>query len=184
MAFLNGKENDKNNFLSQNLNNNPPVGYYDPDKNFTLKQNVINKLKQGNRTFNSTLLSDRNEIYNFQKNAPNGPGTYFKEEKNNLMQNNNPFNITSLRFKKGGKNNTKEAIEKINENKIELNAIIGSVNDKEENKNEINSGNKGFMGNKYKNLKKKKSCDIGPGTYEYGQNRYPWIKPSFNSKYI
>ena len=183
-AFLNGKENDKNNFINCNLNNYPPVGYYDPDKNFTLKQSVLNKLKQGNKTFNSTLLSDRNQIYDFQKNAPNGPGTYFKEEKNNFSQNNNPFNITSLRFEKGGKNNTKEVIEKIYDNKIELNAIIGSVNDKEENKNEMMNTKKGFVGSKYKNLKKKKSCDIGPGTYEYGQIRYPWVKPSFNNKYI
>ena len=68
----------------------------------------MNKLKQGNRTFNSTLLSDRNAIYQFQKNAPNGPGTYFVEEKNIFSQNNNAFNISSLRFEKGGKNNTKE----------------------------------------------------------------------------
>ena len=43
---------------------------------------------------------------------------------------------------------------------------------------------KGFVGSKYKNLKKRKKCDIGPGTYEYGLERYPWIKPSFNTKYI
>ena len=43
---------------------------------------------------------------------------------------------------------------------------------------------KGFAGRKYKNLKKRKSSDIGPGTYEYGLERYPWIKPSFNIKYI
>ena len=182
-ASLNGNENDKNNYIMPN--NNPPIGYYEPDRIYTLKQNVLNKLKQGNRTFNSTLLSDRNAIYQFQKNAPNGPGTYFIEEKNNITQNNNAFNISSLRFEVGGKNNTKEAIEKICDNKIELNAVIGSVNVKgEENKNEMYVQQKGFVGSKYKNLKKRKKCDIGPGTYEYGLERYPWIKPSFNTKYI
>ena len=172
---------DINNYIK--YSNNPPIGYYDPDKNFTLKQNVLNKLKQGNRTFNSTLLSDRNAIYQFQKNAPNGPGTYFKENKNSISQNYNGFNISSLRFEKGGKNNTKEAIEKIFDNKIELNAVIGSVGDEENSKNET-MDEKGFTGNKYKNLKKRKKEDIGPGTYEYGLNRYPWVKPSFNVKYI
>ena len=75
---------NKNNYI--NIDKNPPVGYYDPDRIYTVKQNVLNKLKQGNRTFNSTLLSDRNAIYQFQKNAPNGPGTYFKNEKNNIYK--------------------------------------------------------------------------------------------------
>ena len=35
-----------------------------------------------------------------------------------------------------------------------------------------------------KTQKKKKKNDIGPGTYEYGEKRYPWVKPSFNSKYL
>ena len=178
---LYGSENN-NNYIK--INNNPPVGYYESDKMFTLKQNVINKLKQGNRTFNSTLLSDRNAIYKFQKNAPNGPGTYFIEEKNFISPNYNGFNMSSLRFEKGGKNNTKEAVEKICDNKIELNAVIGSVGNGEENKNDVGIINKGFNGSKYKNLKKKKKNDIGPGTYEYGEKRYPWVKPSFNSKYL
>ena len=167
-SFSNGNIND--NYIK--LNKNPGVGYYNPDEIFTLKQNVLNKLKQGNRTFNSTLLSDRNSIYQFQKNAPNGPGTYFKEEKNYILPNYNAFNISSLRFEKGGKNNTKDAIEKISDNKIELNAVIGSVINKEEDK-------KNYIVNK-----KRKKCDIGPGTYEYGEIRYPWVKPSFNTKYL
>ena len=176
-----GSENN-NNYIK--INNNPPVGYYESDKMFTLKQNVMNKLKQGNRTFNSTLLSDRNAIYQFQKNAPNGPGTYFIEENNFISQNYNGFNMSSLRFEKGGKNNTKEAVEKIYDNKIELNAVIGSVGNGEENKNDMAVIQKGFNGSKYKNTKKKKKNDIGPGTYEYGEKRYPWVKPSFNSKYL
>ena len=146
-----------------------------------MKQSVLNKLKQGNRTFNSTLISDRNAIYQFQKNAPNGPGTYFKNEKNNISKNQNAFNMSSLRFEKGGKNNTKNALEKICENKIELNAIVGSIGHIEENKGDTQ---KGFIGNKYKNLQKKKKCDIGPGTYDFGEKRYPWVKPSFNTKYL
>ena len=165
-------------------NENPGVGYYESDKFFTVKQSVLNKLKQGNRTFNSTLISDRNAIYQFQKNAPNGPGTYFIEEKNFISQNYNGFNMSSLRFEKGGKNNTKEAVEKIYDNKIELNAVIGSVGNGEENKNDMAVIQKGFIGSKYKNLQKRKKCDIGPGTYDFGEKRYPWVKPSFNSKYL
>ena len=182
-ASSNYEGNDRNNYISQN--NNPDVGLYDPDRIYTVKQNVLNKLKQGNRTFNSTLLSDRNAIYQFQKNAPNGPGTYFQKEKNTISQNYNAFNTSTVRFKTGGKNNTKDAIEKICDNKIELKAVIGSVSDRgEENKNENNIIQKGFTGNKYKTVKKRKKSDIGPGTYEYSQERYPWIKPSFNAKYI
>ena len=165
-------------------NENPGVGYYESDRVFTVKQSVLNKLKQGNRTFNSTLISDRNAIYEFQKNAPNGPGTYFKNEKNNISKNQNAFNMSSLRFEKGGKNNTKNALEKICENKIELNAIVGSIGHIEENKGEPNNMQKGFIGSKYKNLQKRKKCDVGPGTYDFGEKRYPWIKPSFNTKYL
>ena len=32
-----------------------------------------------------------------------------------------------------------------------------------------------------KNTKKNK---VGPGTYDYTSERYPWVKPSFNAKYI
>ena len=177
---LYSSENNNNYFQ---INNNPPVGYYESDKMFTLKQNVINKLKQGNRTFNSTLISDRNAIYQFQKNAPNGPGTYFIEEKNFIPQNYIGFNMSSLRFGKGGKNNTKDAVEKICDNKIELNAVIGGMETEEENKIDMAIIQKGFNGSKYKNKKRKKS-DIGPGTYEYGEKIYPWVKPSFNSKYL
>ena len=165
-------------------NENPGVGYYEADRVFTVKQSVLNKLKQGNRTFNSTLISDRNAIYEFQKNAPNGPGTYFKNEKHNISKNQIAFNMSSLRFEKGGKNNTKNALEKICENKIELNAIVGSIGHIEENKGEPNNMQKGFIGSKYKNLQKRKKCDIGPGTYDFGEKRYPWIKPSFNTKYL
>ena len=165
-------------------NENPGVGYYESDKFFTVKQSVLNKLKQGNRTFNSTLLSDRNAIYQFQKNAPNGPGTYFKNEKNNISKNQNGFNMSSFRFKKGGKNNTKNAVEKICESKIELNAVIGSIGKAEEYKDETTILQKGFTGSKYKNLQKRKKGDIGPGAYDYEEKRYPWVKPSFNAKYL
>ena len=164
-------------------NENPGVGYYESDKFYTLKQCVLNKLKQGNRTFNSTLISDRNAIYQFQKNAPNGPGTYFKNQKNIISKNQNGFNMSSFRFGKGGKNNTKEVVEKICESKIELNAVVGSIGNAEEYKNETTM-TKGFIGGKYNNLQKRKKCDIGPGTYDYEEKRYPWIKPSFNAKYL
>ena len=174
-------ESKVNNYI--NYNKNPGVGSYEPEKIYTMKHELMNKMKQGNRTFNSTLLSDRNTIYEFQKNAPNGPGTYFLNIENvNMPQNYNGFNITSLRFEKGGKNNTKEILEEINDNKVGLNAIISTYMTREDNEirntNGINANKKNK--NKYY-LRKKKS--VGPGTYDYTSERYPWIKPSFNAKY-
>ena len=163
-------------------NKNPGVGSYEPEKIYTMKHELMNKMRQGNRTFNSTLLSDRNAIYQFQKNAPNGPGTYFLNSDNIIIpQNYNGFNTTSFRFENGGKNNTKEILEEISDNKVGLNAIISTYMTREDNELRINGNN---FDKKNKNkyyLRKKKN--IGPGTYDYISERYPWIKPSFNAKY-
>ena len=185
-----------NNYI--NFNKNPGVGSYEPEKIYTVKHDMMNKLKQGNKTFNSTLLSDRNAIYQFQKNAPNGPGTYFQNDYSNISvpQNYNGFNITSFRFEKGGKNNTKEVLDEIADNKYRLNAMISTFmtkDDYENNMKNIGDTNRNSNINEYKIKKtKKKSFDkkhkrkknIGPGTYEYTAERFPWVKPSFNAKYI
>ena len=175
-----------------NYNKNPGVGSYEPEEVYTVKHNVMNKMKHGNKTFNSTLLSDRNEIYQFQKNSPNGPGTYFTNNDIYFPQNYNAFNITSFRFEKGGKNNTKEELEEFCDNKVKLNAVIGTFIAKDDNENNtnINSYNNGLQVNQKKNKnntflgKNKKKKNIGPGTYDYTSERFPWVKPSFNAKYI
>ena len=171
-------------------NKNPGVGSYEPEKIYTVKHSVMEKMKQGNKTFNSTLLSNRNGIYQFQKNAPNGPGTYFNNSDNvNVPQNYNGFNITSTRFEKGGKYNTKDILEEIIDNKVGLNAIIGTFVTKEVNENIKNNGDTNRNSydiriNKKKTKKNIKKKNVGPGTYDYISERYPWIKPSFNAKYI
>lgn len=159
------------------INKTPGVGSYEPDKIFTVKHEVMNKMKQGNKTFNSTLLSNRTAIYDFQKNAPNGPGTYFQNNNDTVIPENfHGFNATSYRFNKGGKNNTKEILDAISVNKLELNAVISTYMNKE---NII----KNNLTNLYKNRTKKYKKQVGPGSYDYSSDRYPWIKPSFNSKY-
>ena len=183
------------NYISENKN--PGVGSYEPERIYTVKNDIIRKMNQGNKTFNSTLLSDRNAIYQFQKNAPNGPGTYFVDSAIvNVTQNYNAFNVTSLRFEKGGKYNTKDILEEINDHKVPLNAIISTFVAKDDNENIKNMGDtnrnsyeikmsqkKSKKSNSYlnKNIKKK---NIGPGTYDYTSERFPWVKPSFNVKYI
>ena len=173
-----------------NKNKNPGVGSYEPEKIYTVKHDVLNKIKQGNKTFNSTLLSNRNAIYQFQKNAPNGPGTYFLDNNNVVIQPNyNGFNITSYRFEKGGKNNTKEILDEISENKFGLNAMISTFMNRDDIYNN-NIKNNRFTNN-YKPKKRKskiyekriKKSNLGPGTYDYTSDRYPWVKPSFNVKY-
>ena len=181
-----------------NVNKNPGVGSYEPEKIYTVKHDIMNKIKQGNKTFNSTLLSNRNAIYDFQKNAPNGPGTYFQNNiYTNFQQNYNGFNTTSYRFEKGGKNNTKEILDEISENKFGLNAVISTFVNRDDiyNNNNIKKmrDNKNTNNNtidyKVKRGKSKpyekrsKKSNLGPGTYDYTADRYPWIKPSFNAKY-
>ena len=183
-----------NNYI--NYNKNPGVGSYEPESVYTVKHDVANKMKQGNRTFNSTKLSDRNAIYQFQKNDPNGPGSYFQNNNKSVNQNYNAFNQTSLRFEKGGKNNTKEVIDDIFDNRIPLNAMISTFIPKDD--NEINYRSildKTDFNSQYKARKKtnkknnsyigkiSKKSNIGPGTYEYSNDRFPWVKPSFNVKY-
>jgi hypothetical protein len=173
-----------------NKNKNPGVGSYEPEKIYTVKHDVLNKIKQGNKTFNSTLLSNRNAIYQFQKNAPNGPGTYFLDNNNVVIQPNyNGFNITSYRFEKGGKNNTKEILDEISENKYGLNAIISTFMNRDDIYNNNIKNNRVINNYKAKRRKSKiyekriKKSNLGPGTYDYTSDRYPWVKPSFNVKY-
>ena len=181
-------ESNFNNYI--NYNKNPGVGSYEPGKIYTVKHDMINKIKQGNRTFNSTKLSDRNAIYQFQKREPNGPGSYSPNRRKNIPQNMNPFNQTSLRFEKGGKNNTKEIYEEIYDNQIKLNAIISTLKPKDNKIHFRTLMNKNLYINNSKINRTSpklglilKTSNVGPGTYEYREDRFPWIKHSFNIKY-
>ena len=125
---------------------------------------------------------------------PNGPGSYFQNIDRNIIQNSNGFNQTSLRFEKGGKNNTKEAIDEYYENKIGLNAIISTYIPRDSGENNLKSiheSNNSNFNNEYKTRKNKdylgknkRKNRVGPGSYEYSSERYPCVKPSFNVKYI
>ena len=186
-------EIQQNNYI--NYNKNPGVGSYEPEKIYTVKHEIMNKMKQGNRTFNSTKLSDRNAIYQFQKNAPNGPGSYFQNTDKNVPQNYNAFNQTSLRFEKGGKNNTKEALDEFFENKTGLNAVVGTFIPRDDYENNMKNmlDRSSSYTNEYKIRKNKNSYsysakshkknNVGPGSYEYSSERFPWVKPSFNAKF-
>ena len=85
----------------------PPVGSYEPDKTLTILYDINKHKKYGNSHFNSTQYSDRNGFYLFQKNAPNGPGSYFSDKLVEKKQISAAFNSTSDRFIIGGKNNTR-----------------------------------------------------------------------------
>ena len=183
------KFNDRPKTSSCNINQyqTPGVGSYEPESLFTVEHDIRNNMKQGNRTFNSTLISDRNIIYRFQKNSPNGPGSYFQNINNipNIIQNQNAFNMTTYRFRKGGKNNTKEYLNEKREKKSELNAIVSSnMNDNIKDKNEYQTkSKKGKLRCNSSINRSFKNNEVTPWKYEYISDIYPWIKPSFNSKY-
>ena len=81
-----------------------------------------------------------------------GGGTYGVVKKVCLKNNKETVRamkiIDKQHIEKGGKNNTKNALEKICENKIELNAVVGSIGHIEENKVETNNMQKGFREDK------------------------------------
>ena len=169
---------------------NPGVGTYEPDKTFTIKYDIMSKTKKNGKAFNSTLLSDRNAIYQFQKNAPNGPGSHYVDKFFEKQQIPAAFNSTSIRFEVGGKNNTRELydIDLDVINRKDFNAFIGVYNEdfkgsclKSDKKNSFR--NKNSRQNKSDLKAKFNKGKVGPGTYDYIGEVYPWVKPSFNAKY-
>lgn len=152
------------------LENTPGVGAYNPEKTFTIMNNVINKMKQGNSSFNTTTLSVRNAIYNFQKFEKNGPGYNYEPKYIEAQQGYAPFSSTEDKFafkqkKKKGAAKAPE-INLVTPSQMENNRITSAL---------MSDQNDTVSGPDERR---------GPGTYEYRNEVYPWVKPSFNAKYI
>ena len=168
----------------------PCVGTYNPDKTMTISYDINKNKKYGNNSFNSTLYSNRNGIYLFQKNLPIGPGCYFKDKLIEEKQNNAAFNSTADRFYRGGKNNTKD-FHKVPKRSLSVLVKRDYI------KNEYgNTSNELSVGLKEKLIKEEKDIDlgmfnntntpyiVGPGTYNFLPEVYPWIKQTYNVKFI
>ena len=186
------KKNEKKSYswLGETKEERPCVGTYEPDKTMTIFYDVNKNKKYGNNVFNSTEYSNRNGIYLFQKNIPLGPGYYYKDKFIQSKQISAAFNSTEDRFYRGGKNNTKDLY------KIPKKSLSVLVK-RNSSKNEYGNVNNGlFMGLEEKVEKEKKVLaignninsqtpfNVGPGTYNYLSDVYPWIKYSFNVKFI
>ena len=186
------KKNDKNLvfWLGETNEIKPSVGAYEPDKTMTILYDINKNKKYGNNAFNSTQYSNRNGIYIFEKNISLGPGCYYKDKFIENKQISAAFNSTADRFYKGGKNNTKEFY-KIP--KRSLSVLVKRdciINKNGKISNELS------VGLKPKIEKEKKSLDlgmfnnsntpyiVGPGTYNFLPEVYPWIKHTYNVKFI
>ena len=168
----------------------PCVGTYEPDKTLTILYDINKNKKYGNNSFNSTKYSNRNGICIFEKNIPLGPGCYYKDKYIENKQISAAFNSTADRFYKGGKNNTRDLY---NFPKRSLSVLV--KRDSKRNKNG-NISNELSVGLKEKIIKEKKSTDlgmfnnsntpfiVGPGTYNFLPEVYPWIKHTYNVKFI
>ena len=195
--YFKSKRRDKNIlcWLGETNEIKPCVGTYEPDKTMTILYNIKNNKKYGNNSFNSTQYSDRNGFYMFQKNMPNGPGCYYKDKIIENKQISAAFHSTANRFNKGGKNNTRE-FHKIT--KKALSVVVKKIDNKDGNKKEDNQTNdkKICVRLKEKIIKERKNVDlgimnnsntpniVGPGTYNFLQEIYPWVKQSYNIKYL
>lgn len=189
---FNKKKKDKNNliyWLGETKEIKPGVGSYEPDKTLTIKYDINKNKKYGNNTFNSTQISNRNEIFLFQRNLSNGPGSYIKDNPVEYKQIKAAFNSTSNRFYKGGKNYIKDKIPKRS-----LSVIVNKLNGN--NYEEGNQSNEIIVGLKEKIIKEKQNINqniinnsntpniVGPGTYDFLLEAYPWVKQSYNVKFI
>lgn len=160
----------------------PPVGTYDPEKTLTILYDINKNKKYGNSHFNSTQFSDRNGFYLFQKNAPNGPGCYYHDKTIDKKQNSAAFNSTADRFFLGGKNNTRNmhempkkmmdiSFKKNKEGESSLGLTEKVVKDKN------NEYQKSILSNNNTpNI-------VGPGSYHFLPEVYPWVKQSYNTKF-
>ena len=174
---LNKKSKQYENVTKNNYYHNkiPPVGTYNPEVLFTIFHEVQNKSKYGNSSLGLSSITKRNQICDFQKKENNGPGEYFRHNvdmnKLLLFRKNLPaFNTSGDRFK--DTNKTKKEFVKIYTKDLNKHYL------KEMNK--TRSYENGFYREKEKNIQSKR----GPGAYEYLNDRYPWVKPTFNIKYM
>ena len=197
--FNKTKNNNKKNknlifWLGETNEVKPCVGTYEPDKTMTILYDINNNKKYGNNSFNSTQYSNRNGFYMFQRNLPNGPGCYYKDKFIENKQISAAFHSTADRFYKGGKNNTRD-FHKMP--KRSLSVIIKKFNNNSNIKMEDrNKSNQISVGLKERIIKEKKIVDlgmlnnsntpdiVGPGTYNFLSEVYPWVKQSYNVKFI
>ena len=160
----------------------PGVGTYEPEKTFTILYDINKNKKYGTSHFNSTQFSDRNGFYLFQKNSPNGPGSYYQDKLVDKKQNSAAFNSTADRFLKGGKNNTKNLYE------LPKKMIDATMKKNKEGETELGLTEKTFKETniQQKNILNNSSTPniIGPGSYNFLPEVYPWVKQSYNSKFI
>ena len=189
---FNKKKQNKNNLVSwlgETKEIKPGVGSYEPDKTLTIKYDINKNKKYGNNAFNSSQISNRSELFLFQKNISNGPGSYYKDNPVEYKQIKAAFNSTSNRFYKGGKNYIKD-----NNLKRSLSVMVNKLKD-----NYYEEGNKSneiIIGLKDKIIKEKQNVNqniinnsntpnvVGPGTYDFLLEVYPWVKQSYNVKFI
>ena len=160
----------------------PAVGTYEPDKTLTILYDINKNKKYGNSHFNSTQFSDRNGFYSFQKNAPNGPGCYYHDKTIEKKQISAAFNSTADRFFFGGKNNTR--------NLHEMPKKLMDISFKKNKKGERSFG---LTETVFKNINKQNQKSIlsinntpnivGPGSYHFLPEVYPWVKQSYNAKF-
>ena len=160
----------------------PAVGSYEPDKTLTILYDINKHKKYGNNHFNSTQYSDRNGFYLFQKNAPNGPGSYYSDKLVEKKQISAAFNSTADRFMVGGKNNTR------NLHEVPKKMIDVSVKKNKDGESTLGLTEKIVKetGVEQKSVLSHTSTPniVGPGSYHFLPEVYPWVKQSYNTKFI
>ena len=186
------KKNEKNLlfWLGETNEIKPCVGTYEPDKTMTILYDINKNKKYGNNSFNSTQYSSRNGFYIFERGIPIGPGCYYNDKFVENKQISAAFNSTTNRFYKGGKNNTRD-LYRIPKRSLSVmikrdSVINGDGNISKELSMEL----------KEKIEKEKKEIDlgmfnntntlniVGPGTYNFLPEVYPWVKHTYNVKFV
>ena len=186
------KKNEKNLlfWLGETNEIKPCVGTYEPDKTMTILYDINKNKKYGNNSFNSTQYSSRNGFYIFERGIPIGPGCYYNDKFVENKQISAAFNSTTNRFYKGGKNNTRD-LYRIPKRSLSIMVKRDSVIN-----SDGNISNELSMELKEKIEKEKKEVDlgmfnntntlniVGPGTYNFLPEIYPWVKHTYNVKFI
>ena len=186
------KKNEKNLlfWLGETNEIKPCVGTYEPDKTMTILYDINKNKKYGNNSFNSTQYSSRNGFYIFERGIPIGPGCYYNDKFVENKQITAAFNSTTNRFYKGGKNNTRD-LYRIPKRSLSVVVKRDSVIN-----GEGNISNELSMELKEKIEKEKKEMDlgmfnntntlniVGPGTYNFLPEVYPWVKHTYNVKFV
>ena len=179
--FTKNKKIDKNIVPFIEQGKAPAVGTYEPDKTLTILYDINKHKKYGNNHFNSTQFSDRNGFYLFQRNAPNGPGCYYHDKFIEKKQISAAFNSTADRFFIGGKNNTR------NLHEVPKKMMNVSVKKNKDGESTMGLTEKLVRqgGSEQKSILSSSSTPniVGPGSYNFLPEVYPWVKQSYNTKF-